>query len=83
MMLHPTNDYDFVIHLNPTLVPRYSENIHAHPSHWGGGKKYANLTDLDQNSVYGDVIRLAFDPVRSLILELQVRVIQVTFSEVS
>lgn len=73
MFVHPTDDYDFVIHLQPTIVTRYTQNVFANPSVWGGGKKYANLMDAVPNSVFGETLRLEFDPVSMLFKEIQVR----------
>lgn len=74
MFVHPTADYDFIIHLRPSVVTRYTQNLFADPSVWGAGKKYANIGSNLSASVYGDTIRLDFDPVDLFIKELQVRV---------
>lgn len=73
MFVHPTDDYDFVIHLQPAVVTRYTQSLFANPSVWGGGKKYANLMDAVPESVYGETLRLDFDPVSMLFKEIQVR----------
>lgn len=74
MFSHPTEDYDFVIHLHPSVVTRYTQNMFADRAIWGGtGKKYANLVGELAPSVFGETIRLDFDPVRLFYLELQVR----------
>lgn len=80
MFLHPTVDYDFLLHLDPAVVPRYPESLFANASIWGGGKKFVNLNAMDIDgagmgevrSVYGNEIRIDFDPVRMLVRELQV-----------
>lgn len=36
--------YDFVIELNPALLPRYYQNIHVDQSVWAKTGKYANAT---------------------------------------
>lgn len=73
MFVHPTGDYDFIIHLQPAVVTRYFQNIFADRTVWGGaGKKYANLGGMVAPSVYGETVRLDFDPVRLFYVELQV-----------
>jgi len=71
--VHPTTDYDFIIHLHPSVITRYTQNLFVNPSVWGAGKKYANIGPGPSASVYGDTIRLDFDPVDLFIAELQVR----------
>lgn len=74
MFSHPTEDYDFVIHLHPTVVTRYTQSLSADRAVWGGaGKKYANLGRDMAPSVFGETIRLDFDPVHLFYLDLQVR----------
>jgi len=70
MLLHPTNDYDFLIHLNPSVAPRYIENLHADPSLWKSATKYANVM-MDTASVYGTVPRVQFDPVGLLFEDIR------------
>lgn len=74
MFTHPTTDYDFIIYLKPSVVTRYTQNLFANPSVWGSGTKYANIRSESSASVYGDAIRLDFDPVNLFIRELQVRI---------
>jgi hypothetical protein len=38
MFVHPTADYDFIIHLKPSMVTRYTQNLFANSSVWGAGK---------------------------------------------
>lgn len=71
MFIHPTDDYDFVIHLQPSLITRYTQNLTSDPSVWGAVKKYANLTDPEPASVYGETVRLNFDPIAMLVGELE------------
>jgi U3 small nucleolar RNA-associated protein 22 len=74
MFAHPTTDYDFIIYLKPSVVTRYTQNLFANPAVWGSGTKYANIRSESSASVYGDAIRLDFDPVDLFIRELQVRI---------
>ena len=71
MLLHPTNDYDFLIHLDPSVIPRYTENLHADPSVWKRATKYANVR-VDSTSVYGADPRIQFDPVQLFFQDIQV-----------
>lgn len=75
MFVHPTHDYDFVIHLQPSLVTRYTQSLSANHTVWGAGKKYANLTEPTPASLYGETIRLNFDPLTMLVKELEVSII--------
>ncbi|KAG9088526.1 hypothetical protein FS749_002095 [Ceratobasidium sp. UAMH 11750] len=42
LFVHPLSDYDFVIHLDPKVLPRYGENIAADPKFWTASRGYAN-----------------------------------------
>ncbi|KAG8936688.1 hypothetical protein FRC02_000146 [Tulasnella sp. 418] len=65
---HPTTDYDFIIHLNPSLQPRYFQSLNADPSYWTSHVKYKNVTpkSLDQGH-----IRVDFDPFISFFNDLK------------
>jgi hypothetical protein len=60
MFVHPTEDYDFIIHLNPVMLPRYHQNISA------------NLALLSSQGHPGTSVRPGFDPSRLLFADLQV-----------
>jgi U3 small nucleolar RNA-associated protein 22 len=67
MFIHPTQDYDFLVHLNPSVIPRYVHNIAA--DEWLLGKgKFANDRLRKQEQ---DLILPGFDPARSLFDDLQ------------
>lgn len=68
LFIHPTEDYDFLLHLNTDAVTRYWEGIHSLPSVWTTG--YANF-DLQYNQI--DSIRIEFNPAEALLRDLQVR----------
>ena len=68
MFLHPTDDYDLVIQLNPKLLPRYFHNVNLDIKHLDEQKKYANNKQLDKNVV----VLPGFDPARSLFDDLKV-----------
>lgn len=67
MFIHPTQDYDFLVHLDPSVIPRYVHNIAADESLLGKGK-FANdrLKNQDQ-----DLVLPGFDPARLLFDDLQ------------
>ena len=73
MFTHPVEDYDFVVHLDPTVLPRYVHNVHADPALLGGGK-YANknLEAMDKEDVE---VMPGFDPARAFFDDLQVRLL--------
>lgn len=67
MFIHPTQDYDFVIQLNPFVLPRYVHNIAANEGLLGKGK-FANARAKDQDQ---DIVLPGFDPAKSLFTDLQ------------
>ena len=71
LFMHSTDDYDVVVQLNPTILPRYYQNIVADVSVWKAGK-YANSSILQQNEEQGPLLP-CFDPARLLFNDLQVR----------
>jgi U3 small nucleolar RNA-associated protein 22 len=67
MFIHPTEDYDFVIQLDPAMLPRYYQNISVNLtllSKWGD---YANLRPQSSSSM-----RPGFDPAQLLFDDLKV-----------
>ncbi|KAJ6570241.1 Nrap protein [Mycena vulgaris] len=64
MFRHPTDDYDFLVRMDPTVLPRYAQNI---DSSLAAGGKYANLPRDDSTTV----LRAGFDPARLLCDDLQ------------
>jgi U3 small nucleolar RNA-associated protein 22 len=63
MFIHPEEDYDFVVKLQPTVLPRYFQNLTANPSIWAD--KHA--------SADGEVsLRPGFDPVEAYLDDLTV-----------
>lgn len=63
--------YDFVIHLNRSVLPRYAENVHADPSVWGAKRtKYANDAASNLTSfptLLGDSPKPGFDPAEAFV----------------
>ena len=73
MFTHPTDDYDFIMHLDGGVLPRYFHNIAVDTNVLSRRGKYANMTREDQDAT----VRPGFDPARSLFKDLQVRMIVV------
>lgn len=67
--------YDFVIHLNPSVLPRYSENIHADPAVWGAKRtKYANdvaATIQSSGTLLGSTPKPGFDSAEAFLTLLR------------
>ena len=62
---HAADDYDIVIELDPTVLPRYHQDIDADELVWSKGRV---------GHVDGDAVsRPGFDPARMLFDDLQVR----------
>lgn len=67
LFVHPTEDYDFLLHLNTDAVTRYWEGIHPSPSVWTSGYVNLDLHDVNkQNSV-----RVEFNPAEAFYRDLQ------------
>ncbi|KAJ7721723.1 Nrap protein [Mycena maculata] len=64
MFIHPTDDYDFIVRMDPTVLPRYAQNIDSSLTTSG---KYANLP-RDDSPVPP---RPGFDPAQLLYDDLQ------------
>lgn len=74
----PLSHYDFLIHLSPSILPRYVEAVLASPSSWSASppsssasKKYKNhpdsSADLMLPSVLGSQPRAGFDPATEFV----------------
>ena len=68
MFIHPTDDYDFVIQLDPRALTRHHHNVAADQSFLSQQGKYANQQQWEVNA---DVLP-GFDPARLLFSDLQV-----------
>ncbi|KAF7375127.1 Mannose-6-phosphate isomerase [Mycena sanguinolenta] len=64
LFIHPTDDYDFVVRMDPAALPRYAQNV---DSSLAIGGRYANLPREDSPAV----LRPGFDPARLLYDDLQ------------
>lgn len=63
---HATDDYDIIIELDPSVLPRYNQNIDADELAWSRGR-------VGHASDGNGVSRPGFDPARMLFDDLQVR----------
>lgn len=72
MFAHPTEDYDFIISLDSSTLPRYFHNIAIEPAAFSArGGKYANVLQHDAST---SLVRPGFDSARLLFGDLQVRI---------
>ncbi|KAF8154805.1 Nrap protein [Crassisporium funariophilum] len=67
MFVHPTDDYDFIIHLDPSVLPRYLHNINADPNMLTKRGRYANKPQDEQSTM----VLPGFDPARMFFNDLQ------------
>ncbi|KAF8623754.1 hypothetical protein AX15_006197 [Amanita polypyramis BW_CC] len=65
LFVHPTEDYDFIIKLDRTVMPRYFQNVMVDAGALSRRGKYANLASSQ------DSVRPGFDPVRLFFQDLQ------------
>ncbi|GLB41186.1 putative U3 small nucleolar RNA-associated protein 22 [Lyophyllum shimeji] len=65
MFIHPTTDYDFIVRLDPAMLPRCFQNVAVDPELLTRRGKYANLLEDDQT------VRPGFDPAHLLFCDLQ------------
>jgi len=66
MFLHPTDDYDFLVQLDPKVLPRYFHNIYSDNNLLLKRGKYANKLNEKEIPVLPE-----FDPARLLFDDLQ------------
>lgn len=67
MFIHPEEDYDFVVKLQPTELSRYFQSIAADPLTWTDKDAYSLSTDGE------GPFRPGFDPVEVYLYDLTVR----------
>ncbi|KAA1477008.1 Nrap protein [Dentipellis sp. KUC8613] len=60
LLVHPVDDYDFVVQLEPSVLPRYTQNVVADPTAWARKGKFANLQRQDGTPI----VRPGFDPAQ-------------------
>jgi U3 small nucleolar RNA-associated protein 22 len=66
----PTEDYDVVFHLNPSLQTRCSQAVEPDHELWESKLRFRNLADP---GVYAGEVRVGFDPTESFARDIQVR----------
>ena len=74
MFLHPTDDYDLVVQLDPKVLPRYFHNIYPDNNLLLKRGKYANKLNEKEIPVLPE-----FDPAWLLFDDLQVCVNSLLF----
>lgn len=68
MLVHPTDDYDVLVRLDASVLPRYSHNVAVDAALLAKSSKYANAKHGDEDAV----VRPAFDLATMLFDDLQV-----------
>ncbi|KAI0711085.1 Nrap protein [Fomitopsis betulina] len=71
LFTHPTGHYDFVVELDPAILPRYAQSVQADPAVWARKGKYANVRTEEE-------ILPGFDPTHAFYEDLK-RVYRDTF----
>jgi len=69
MFIHPTNDYDFLLQMDTSMLPRYLHNVNVDTNFLTKRGKYANKTQ-EQDAAK---VLPGFDPARFFFNDLQVR----------
>jgi U3 small nucleolar RNA-associated protein 22 len=64
---HPLDGYDFVIHLEPSVIPRYAQNVLPDETVWNNALKHVNVQANSKPNVL-----VGFDPAKELLEDLQV-----------
>ncbi|KAI0317967.1 Nrap protein [Amylostereum chailletii] len=67
LFVHPTDDYDFVVQLDPSVLPRFFQNIVADPLVWARKSKYANMIQDSEDAE----LRPGFDPAHAFVDDLK------------
>ena len=68
MFTHPTDDYDFLVQLDPLQLPRYVHNVHADLNLLTKRTKYVNKDPQDESAS----VLPGYDPAQLLFSDLQV-----------
>ena len=68
LFVHPVDDYDFIVQLEPSLLPRYLHNVTGNSDKLTKRGQHTNGPLDDSN----EIIRPGFDPARMLFDDLQV-----------
>ncbi|RXK39464.1 hypothetical protein M231_03297 [Tremella mesenterica] len=66
----PLDQYDFLIHLKPSLVPTYAQAVRCEEEQWEtSSSKFRNAPVIQ--GVYGSELRLGFDPMSEFVKDIQ------------
>lgn len=68
LFIHPIDDYDFVIHLDAAVLPRYCQNIVSDTAFWSHRGHYTNIPKENGNLT----LRPGYDPAQLLFDDLTV-----------
>jgi len=71
LFLHPTDDYDILIHLDPSAVRRYHQSISFDIAAITQPRKFMNLPNKAGDESNDDAVRVGFDPVAMLLYDLR------------
>ncbi|PFH49460.1 hypothetical protein AMATHDRAFT_178762 [Amanita thiersii Skay4041] len=72
IFMHPTEDYDFIIKLDRSVIPRYAQNVAADVAALTRRGKYMNLPSVSSTDPNASLVaRPGFDPVRLYFQDLQ------------
>ncbi|ORX40762.1 Nrap protein [Kockovaella imperatae] len=63
----PLADYDVLVHLHSGILPTYAQGVHADAANWVSEARFKNA----RRTVYGDEIRIAFDPALAFAQDIQ------------
>lgn len=68
VFVHPLDDYDFVIHLKPSIHPRYYQNVQFDPHAWSKGEDgdtaVSHVGELTAPKVEFDPVKMLFDDLK-------------------
>lgn len=76
LFTHPTDDYDMLLELRASVLPRYAQNVIVNERAWTKDTKYSNLQSLPSSTSSKLV---DFDPAALLRRDLQVRLAILVF----
>ncbi|KLO15197.1 Nrap protein [Schizopora paradoxa] len=71
LFLHPTEDYDILIHLDPSAVRRYHQNVNFDLATITQPRKFMNLPNKGGSDEDDGAVRVGFDPVALFVSDLR------------
>ncbi|KIO17773.1 hypothetical protein M407DRAFT_32545, partial [Tulasnella calospora MUT 4182] len=73
VFVHPLDDYDFVVHLKPSIHPRYCQNLQFDPHAWSKGEdddtSAFQVGELAAPKVEFDPAKMLFDDLKRIYAE--------------